>query len=429
MAPTSPTPTDHLGSRLSAAGRPHLRRWAAGAASMVLALGLAACGGQGAQPTSPSDSTDQETSSQPGDPSAAGLGGGADLANPAELATDLEVPWGIETFDDGALLMSERDSGRILRISPEGDIAELGTVGAVPSSEGGMLGVTLSPQEDFVYAYYSTDTDNQVVRFPLEGEMPGDGAAGQLSLGEEEVLLTSIPMAGIHNGGQVRFGPDGMLYVATGDATVKPDAQDPQSLAGKILRLTPEGEPAEGNAWGNEVYSIGHRNVQGLTWDDQGRLWASEFGDATWDELNLIESGQNYGWPEVEGESDQADGEQTTPDQGDGEQGGEFTDPVHTWAPSEASPSGLGYWNGSLWMGALRGTTLWQIPVTEATGGLDNVDQLTETPVPHWQGEYGRLRAVVGFDDGPLVVGTSNRDGRAEPRDGDDRLLVVDQEP
>ena len=311
---------------------------------------------------------------------------------PTDLATGLDVPWGIDFFADGAALVSERDSGRVLRVRPGGKVDVLGTVAAVPSSEGGLLGVALAPDESYVYAYYSTSSTNQLVRFPFNGS----------TLGAEQVLLTGIPMAGIHNGGQVRFGPDGLLYVATGDASNRADAQDPTSLAGKILRLAADGKPAPGNAWGNEVYTIGHRNVQGLAWDDQGRMWASEFGQNTWDELNRIESGRNYGWPQVEG-TGSARG---------------MTDPARTWNPADASPSGLAWWRGSLWMASLRGNTLWQIPVDRAG--------TTGQPVARWKGEYGRLRAVGAADDaGPLLVGTSNKDGRATPRRGDDRLLTV----
>lgn len=366
--------------------------------SALLFAALAACGGPEAGPeptdtaTAASPATEAPTSATPSGEAngPAAVAPDAELS-PTDLVTDLEVPWGIDVFEDGSVLVSERDSGRVLRIR-DGQVQELGTIDAVPSSEGGLLGVELAPDESSVYAYYSTSSSNRLVRFPFDG-----------TLGAEEVLLTDIPMAGIHNGGQIRFGPDGMLYVGTGDASRRGDAQDPESLAGKILRLTPEGDPAPGNAWGNEVYTLGHRNVQGLAWDDQGRMWASEFGQNTWDELNLIESGNNYGWPEVEG-AGSVEG---------------MTDPARTWNPADASPSGLAWWRGSLWMASLRGNTLWQVPV-DASG-------TTGEPVARWEGEYGRLRAVGAADDtGPLLVGTSNLDGRGRPRSGDDRLLRVD---
>ncbi|SDB89817.1 Glucose/arabinose dehydrogenase, beta-propeller fold [Raineyella antarctica] len=364
-------------------------------AGLVL-VSLAACAGTGHSPG---------TSATPLPPEAAGAAtatSSGTQVRATDLATELDVPWGIDFFSNGDALVSERDTGRILRVPVRGTggpvaggpgVRELGRVAAVPSAEGGLLGVALSPDERYVYAYYSSDQANQLVRFAFDGK----------SLGREEALLTGVPKAGIHNGGQVRFGPDGYLYVSTGDAANGPAAQDPTSLAGKILRLTPEGKPAPGNAWGNEVYTIGHRNVQGLAWDDKGRMWASELGQNTWDELNLITSGSNYGWPEVEGMGTRKG----------------ITDPMRTWNPGDASPSGLAWWRGSLWMGSLRGTTLWQVPI-DAAG-------TTEAPVAHFKGEYGRLRAVgASGDAAPLVVGTSNRDGRGSPQPGDDRLLLVD---
>jgi len=300
----------------------------------------------------------------------------------------------------------------VVRVGVGGDVTELITVAEGGSGEGGLLGATLSPDETTLYLYYSTARDNRVVRHSLSGGAPGP----------EEVILSGIPVATYHNGGQVRFGPDGFLYVATGDAGDTRSAQDPGSLAGKILRLTPDGEPAPGNPFGTPVWSLGHRNVQGLAWDPDGRLWASEFGQNSWDELNLIEPGNNYGWPLVEGAGDVAG----------------MTPPVLVWPTSAASPSGLAYWRGSLWMAGLRGERLWQIPVLPAaagdggtptpgaTGESDDVAPLVGEPVAHWVGEYGRLRAVAtAGDDGPLVVGTSNTDGRGTVREGDDRLLRV----
>ena len=218
------------------------------------------------------------------------------------------------------------------------------------------------------------------------------------SLGEPEVILDGIPKAGIHDGGRIIVGPDGHLYVGTGDSGESQEAQDKSSLGGKILRVTVDGEPAPGNPFGDEVFSFGHRNVQGLAFDEEGRLWACEFGSQDWDELNLIEKGKNYGWPLVEGSGE----------------GQGLTNPKVVWRTSEASPSGLAYWQGDLWMAGLRGERLWQIPVD----GTDTGD-----PVAHFEGEYGRLRTVVVSSDGQsLLLTGSNTDGRGDVRDGDDRL-------
>ncbi len=347
--------------------------------------------------TTSSAGPDLSSATPSGPPSAGSSGASAapvipDPLTPTDLVTDLTSPWGIDAFDDGTFLLSERDTGRILRTTPDGGVRELGSVDATTTAEGGLLGVTLADDESSVVAYYSTAADNRVVRMPLSGDR----------LGDERVLLDGIPTGTNHNGGQVRFGPDGFLYVSTGDANQGAAAQDRASLGGKILRMTADGEPAPGNPWGTVVYSMGHRNVQGLAWDDEGRLWASEFGQNHWDELNLIEAGGNYGWPTVEGKA--------------GRSG--MIDPVRVWTPADASPSGLAYWRGSLWMAGLRGQRLWQIPVS-ASGD-------TDSPVAHWAGTYGRLRAVVsGGDAGPLVVGTSNTDRRGNPRSDDDRLLKV----
>lgn len=308
---------------------------------------------------------------------------------PAGWSTDFTSPWGITWLDNGDALVTERDTGVIARVTPSEESTEIGRIAdVVPSSEGGLLGIAVDGER--VYVYYSTATDNRLVSLPWDGT----------SLGTQEELLTEIPVNQTHNGGQVIVGPDGFLYVSTGDAQNRDDAQDENSLAGKILRLTTDGEPAPDNPFGNEVYSLGHRNVQGLAFDDDGRLWASEFGDKGADELNLIEAGGNYGWPVVEGT------------------GGNdaMIDPVATWATDEASPSGLAYWRGSLWMAGLRGERLWQIPLDGESVG---------DPVAHLVGEYGRLRTVSTqtADAEHLIVGTSNTDGRGQPREGDDRLL------
>ena len=194
-----------------------------------------------------------------------------------------------------------------------------------------------------MFAYFTAADDNRIVA------MSWDGSA----LGEPRVILDGIPKGGRHNGGRMVIGPDGFLYVGTGEVGEPPLAQDRNSLGGKILRITLDGQPAPGNPFGNEVWSYGHRNVEGLAFDADGRLWASEFGEQSWDELNLITKGANYGWPEVEGS-------------GNGEG---LTNPKVVWTTDEASPAGLAYADGSLWMAALRGERLWQIPISGTEAG------------------------------------------------------------
>ncbi|MER7765408.1 PQQ-dependent sugar dehydrogenase [Kitasatospora sp. NPDC096140] len=318
----------------------------------------------------------------------------------ATLAEGLAVPWGVAVLPDGDLLVSERDTARIVRVAATGGTtSEEGVVpGVTAGGEGGLLGLALSPSfadDHLVYAYLSTAGDNRVVRI---GYHPERSAGSRLEAPVD--VLSGIPHGPRHNGGRIAFGPDGMLYVTTGDSSDPELAQDKGSLGGKILRLTPDGAPAPGNPFpGSPVYSYGHRNVQGLAWDGEGRLWAGEFGEDTWDELNLIRPGGNYGWPTVEGS---------------GHRPG-FLDPVAQWHPADASPSGLAYAGGALWMAALRGTRLWYVPIAG--------DHLAGSPQSYLDGAYGRLRTVVTDRDGTLLLATGNTDGRGDPRPGDDRIL------
>jgi glucose/arabinose dehydrogenase len=218
---------------------------------------------------------------------------GAGFGGPEVVASGLEAPWGLAFLPDGGALVSERDSGRILRVGPGTEPREIGTVPGVDAGgEGGLLGLAASPafeRDRLVYGYLTAQGDNRIVRF-------------RLGAGQVEVLLDGIPKAGIHNGGRIAFGPDGMLYAGTGDAAERGNAQDAGSLGGKILRLRPDGGiPADNPDPGSPVWTLGHRNVQGLAWDAQGRMFATEFGQNRVDEINRIEKGANYGWPEVEG--------------------------------------------------------------------------------------------------------------------------------
>ncbi|MEV0827453.1 PQQ-dependent sugar dehydrogenase [Nonomuraea rubra] len=309
---------------------------------------------------------------------------------PEDVATGLAVPWGIAFLPGGDAVVTERDTARVLRVTPTGQVTELAKIeDARPDGEGGLMGV--ATKEDQVFLYYTAEQDNRIVRYRLT-----DGG-----LTDQQLLVQGIPKGGIHNGGRLAFGPDGFLYATTGETGDRDLAQRRDSLGGKILRMTVDGAPAPGNPFGTLVYSYGHRNVQGLAWDGSGRLYASEFGANTYDEVNRIEPGGNYGWPDVEGRGS---------DQG-------YINPILTWPTEDASPSGLAYANGSLWMAALRGARLWQIPLGE--------DGSAGTPVAHFADRYGRLRAVAAAPDGKLWIGTSNKDGRGNPRPGDDRLMSL----
>ncbi len=321
------------------------------------------------------------------------------VAGPVDLATGLQVPWGLTFLPDGRALVGERPSGDVSVITIEGDMEPVGTVpGVADDGEGGLLGIVASPtfrDDSFVYAYVTTNTDNRVVRMRLKDSR----------LAGAQAILTDIPKNSFHDGGRLLFGPDGMLYVTTGDAGDPEQAQNLASLSGKILRITPDGGIPDDNPFsGSPVWSYGHRNVQGLAFDDAGRLWATEFGSSAYDELNLIEAGANYGWPVVEGAGGQA-----SDDQG-------FVDPQVTWPTSEASPSGLAWRDGVLYMGALRGERLWEVPVTGA---------VAHEPTAALDGELGRIRTVMVAPDGTLWLTTSNTDGRGSPRADDDRVVSV----
>lgn len=319
-----------------------------------------------------------------------------DVSVTGTVATGLHTPWDVDFLADGSALVSLRDEGQVLRIE-DGQQVTLdagGQDGAVPDvvhqSEDGLLGLAVGPDQS-IYLYLSTDSDNRVVRHDLEDER----------LVEPRVVLEGIPTHQNHVGGRIAFGPDGYLYVTTGDVRNLDLPQDPASLAGKILRVTADGDPAPGNPFDNEVWSIGHRNVQGIGWTGDGRMYASEFGSSDVDELNLIEPGQNYGWPEIEGWS--------------GEPG--FTDPLVTWTPEEASPSGIAVTDEGVWMTALRGERLWFVPL----GPEGEVGQ----PREHQLG-LGRLRAITQAPDGSLWVVTSNTDGRGDPGELDDQIVRLE---
>ena len=329
---------------------------------------------------------------------------GAD--SPEVVATGLESPWSI-AFVGQTPLVSERNSGRILEVSAGGDVREVGRIDGVSASgEAGLHG--LAVDDNRLYAFFAAGTENRIVRFDLLGE------AGDLSLGEEATILDGLPTANFHNGGRLAFGPDGMLYATLGDTGDRSSAQDEEALSGKILRMTPEGEIPDDNPFGDSlVYSMGHRNPQGIGWDDDGKMYASEFGQDTWDELNIIEAGGNYGWAEVEGiAGGNGDGTSSGGSDGTDNGSGDFIDPVQQWTPDEASPSGLAVTDDSILIAGLRGERLHQVPLAD----LKSSSEL-------WTGEHGRLRDVVEAPDGSLLVLTNNTDGRGDPSAADDRLL------
>jgi glucose/arabinose dehydrogenase len=311
------------------------------------------------------------------------------------VATDLDVPWGLAFLPDGSVLITLRDRGEVVHLVDGDAPRTVGTVpGVAPAGEGGLLGIAVSPtfaQDGRVFVYLSASGENRVLRMHLSGE----------SLTPDTVVLAGIPRGTFHNGGRLAFGPDGFLYVTTGDGGVRAHAQDLGSLGGKILRIDQDGHPAAGNPFpGSPVWTLGHRNVQGIAWDAAGRMYASEFGQDTWDELNLITPGSNYGWPVVEG------------------RGGapKYVDPLVQWPTDDASPSGIAVLDDAVYLAALRGQALWRVPVPGGVAGR---------PERLLDGTYGRLRDVAVDAAGHLWLLTSNT-FRGRPHPGDDKVVVLD---
>ncbi|MEO5927362.1 MAG: PQQ-dependent sugar dehydrogenase [Patescibacteria group bacterium] len=314
------------------------------------------------------------------------------------IQTGLNVPWDIAFLPDGQMLVTERP-GTLRRIGQHPFSFPIPAVAG--AGEGGLMGIALHPDftsNHLVYLYYTTNDPlrNKIARFRLDED----------KLTFDKVILDSIPSAIYHDGGQVTFGPDGMLYLTTGDANTSENAQNISSLAGKTLRLTPEGGIPSDNPFGTAIWSYGHRNAQGIAWDAQGRMWQTEHGRSGavsgYDELNLIEKGKNYGWPTIEGGETRAG--MVTP--------AKNSSSVVTWAPS-----GIAYVNGTLFFAGLRGESLYAADVN-AEGAITSFRQ-------YFQGTYGRLRGVVVGTDGFLYLTTSNRDDRGTPRAGDDKIIRV----
>lgn len=329
------------------------------------------------------------------------------------VASGFDTVWEIVWGPDNMLWVSER-RGRISRVDPEtGDVTLVGELPVQEIGEGGLMGLALHPDfqnQPWVYAahtYNAGGTRNRVVRMQWDGT----------SLGPPEELLGNIPGSSIHNGSRVVFGPDGLLYVTTGDASDADIAQNVNAPAGKILRLTAEGAPAPGNPFGTAIYTFGHRNPQGMVFAPSGALYATEHGPGDNDEVNLIEAGRNYGWPNVRGRCD--------PSEASFCQANNVVEPLAQWTPTIA-PAGLAYygsnlissWRGSLLFATLKGRMLVRLTLSDDGQSVTGEEHLFE-------GSFGRLRAVLVAPDGRVYLGTSNRDGRGSPLSGDDRIIRI----
>lgn len=315
-----------------------------------------------------------------------------------QIAQNLSIPWSIEFLPDGDLLVTER-TGNLLRIGNNGQTFPIS--GVVTEGEGGLLGVALHPDftdNNYVYLYSTTREEdglkNRIERYELQNN----------ELSNRTSIINGIPGASYHDGGELAFGLDGKLYAGTGDAGVTELAQDTSSLAGKILRLNDDGTIPNDNPFNNPVYSYGHRNVQGFTWDDEGNMWATEHGpsgvQSGYDELNLIEPGNNYGWPLVRGD-----------DTGEG-----LIPPIaHSGSDETWAPGGIAYADGSLYFMGLRGSRIYQADI-KSQGSVE----LTT----HFADEFGRLRAT-SVRENTLYFSTSNTDGRGTPQENDDKIYAV----
>lgn len=313
------------------------------------------------------------------------------------VSQHLQIPWEIAFLPEGDLLVTERP-GTLRKINPEGAVIPI--EGVAHQGEGGLLGLALHPQfsqNRLLYLYLTTRGGsglmNRVERYRFEAEQ----------LIQKTLIIDNIPGGPFHDGGELIFGPDGNLYITTGDAGQERASQNRRSLAGKILRVHDNGAIPSDNPFGNAVWSYGHRNPQGLVFDDKGRLWASEHGPSGMDEINLIQKGRNYGWPVIKGDSTKIGMERPM---------------IHSGAQQTWAPAGVVYWNNRLFFTGLRGEALYEVTITPE-GQLAGLRA-------HLQGVYGRLRAIQLGLDGYLYISTSNTDGRGNPHEGDDKIIRLD---
>ena len=323
------------------------------------------------------------------------------------IAENLVIPWAIAIDDEDKLYFTERP-GRI-RVIEEGRLRQqpLITFGApfVSLGEGGLMGLTLDPdfsQNRYMYVMHTYAEGNRIYNRVVRLLEQNNTAS------IDRILIDRIPGGQIHNGGRIKIGPDQKLYITTGDAGIPALAQDPSSTAGKILRIELDGSIPDDNPIANSlVYSLGHRNPQGLTWGWQNILYASEHGPRAYDEINIIEPGANYGWPLVQGDEDTDEADVNQPLVHSQEE---------TWAPSGIAFIDQEPWRGKLLVANLRGEQLLAISLNEEGTEVEQIESWLKN-------EYGRLREVIQATDGSIYLTTNNRDGRGNPDRTDDKII------
>ncbi|WP_051792861.1 PQQ-dependent sugar dehydrogenase [Kibdelosporangium aridum] len=330
-------------------------------------------------------------------PSNSGPSGVPNPGTVTTLASGVDVPWGLVFLPDGSALFAERNSFNIYRLTESGQRTLAGRINQAVGTggEGGLLGLEVASTfaaDHWLYVYHTASEGNRVIRIKYENN--------QLVQNTYQTLVQGIGKSQFHNGGRLRFGPDGKLYISSGDAQNASQAQNNSSLNGKILRINADGTIPSDNPFGNAVWSKGHRNPQGLDFDSQGRLWAAEFGNTIMDEVNLITRGGNYGWPNCEGTSGSCGG---------------FTAPKKTWPTSQASPSGLTIINDYVFVATTVGQRVYRMRI-DASSNLVEQQQ-------YFQGTYNRLRTVEVDQQGDIwLTTTTDKDGQAN----NDRILHVD---
>lgn len=321
------------------------------------------------------------------------------------VASDLKIPWEIVFLPDNSMLVTERP-GTLLRIDTEKQVIQE-IEGVRHIGEGGLLGMTIHPdftRNGWLYLYSTTTNSSGVLTNIIERYTFKNN-----KLMQRKTILEGIAGSSNHDGGRIAFGPDGYLYITTGDAENPNSAQDENSLNGKILRVKDDGTIPVDNPFKNAVYSLGHRNPQGIAWDKDDRLWETEHGpsglQSGYDEVNLIEKGKNYGWPVI---------------QGDEKQVGMVSPVIQSGSADTWAPAGMVILNNNIYFTGLRGQSLYKAHIAR-----DGHDRPLLELEKYMQGEYGRLRAIAVGADGAMYISTSNTDGRGVAKDNDDRIIKL----